>query len=139
MASNNGAYMSLQNSLTKVFSNCQLNYNCFLLTIGMNIVAVIRNSEQSFKIFDAHSSDLYEMPHSFGKCTLLTIEEIENPVSYLKISCLQIGVVPLKLKVSLSEIINLICKMFTRVQKLNICLSEIKETKHNIWKGRKSL
>ena len=31
-----------------------------------------------------------------------------------------------------SEIINLICKMFTRVQKLNICLSEIKETKHNI-------
>ena len=23
--------------------------------------------------------------------------------------------------------------MFMRVQKLNICLSEIKETKHNIW------
>ena len=69
MASNNGPYMSLQNSLTNVFSNCQLNYNCFLLTIGMNIVAVIKNSEQSFKIFDAHSSDLYGKPHSFGKFT----------------------------------------------------------------------
>ena len=118
MTSNNGPYMSLQNSLTEVFSNCQLNYNCCLLTIGINTVAVTKNSEQSFKIFDAHSRDLYGMPHSFGKCTLLSIEEIENPLSYLKISCLQIGVVPLKLKVSLSEIINLIFKMFTRVQKL---------------------
>ncbi|CAH3106870.1 unnamed protein product, partial [Pocillopora meandrina] len=31
------------------------------------------------------------MPHSFGKCTLLTIEGIENLVSYVNISCLQIG------------------------------------------------
>ena len=98
--------MSLQNSLTEVFSNCQLNYNCCLLMTGINTVAVIKNSEQSFKIFDAHSRDLHGMPHSFGKCTLLTIEGIEN--------------------------LAMICKMFTRVQKLNICLSEIKETKHNI-------
>ena len=87
MTSNNGPYMSLQNSLTEVFSNCQLNYNCCLLTIGINTVAVIKNSEQSFKIFDAHSRDLHGMPHSFGKCTLLTIEGIENLVSYLNISC----------------------------------------------------
>ena len=106
MTSNNGPYMSLQNSLSQVFSNCQLNYKCCLLTIGINTVAVIKNSEQSFKIFDAHSRDLHQMSHSFGKCTLLTIEGIENLV--------------------------MICKMFTRVQKLNICLSEIKETKHNI-------
>ena len=85
MTSNNGPYMSLQNSLTEVFSNCQLNYNCCLLTIGINTVAVIKNSEQSFKIFDAHSRDLHGMPHSFGKCTLLTIEGIENLVSYLNI------------------------------------------------------
>ena len=44
MTSNNGPYMSLQNYLTEVFSNCQLNYNCCLFT-----VAVIKNSEQSFK------------------------------------------------------------------------------------------
>ncbi|XP_066022461.1 uncharacterized protein [Pocillopora verrucosa] len=39
MTSNNGPYMSLQNSLTEVFSNCQLNYNCCLLTIGINTAA----------------------------------------------------------------------------------------------------
>ena len=38
------------------------------------------------------------MPLSFGKCTLLTIEGIENLVSYLQISCLQIGVVPFEIK-----------------------------------------
>ena len=55
----------------KVFSNCGLNYNCCLLTVGINKVAVFRNSEQSCKIFDSHSNDFYGMPHSFGKCTLL--------------------------------------------------------------------
>ena len=53
--------------LSQVFSNYQLNYNCCFLTIGINTVAVINNSEQSFKIFDAHSRDLYGMPHSFGE------------------------------------------------------------------------
>ena len=91
-------YMSLQNSLTEVVSNCQLNYNCCLLTIGINTGAVIKNSEQSSKIFDAHSRDLHGMPYSFEKCTMLTIEGIENRVSYLKISCLQIGVVPFEIK-----------------------------------------
>ena len=38
------------------------------------------------------------MPHSFGKCALLTIEGIENLVSYLQISCLQVGVVPFEIK-----------------------------------------
>ena len=100
LTSNNGPYMSLQNSLTEVFSNGQLNYNCCLITmiIGINTVAVIKDSEQSFRIFDPHSRDLHGMPHSFGKCTLLTIEGIQNLVSYLQISCLQIGVVPFEIK-----------------------------------------
>ena len=83
--------------LTEVFSSCQLNYNCCLLTIGINTVAVFKDSEQSFKFF-AHSRDLHGMPHSLRKCTLLTIEGIENLVSYLQISCLQIGVVPFEIK-----------------------------------------
>ena len=67
---------------------------------------MIKNSEQSFNIFYAHSSDLQVTPHSFWQMhfQLLTIEGIENLVSYLQISCLQTGVVPLRLKVSLSEI-----------------------------------
>ena len=71
-------------------------------------------------------------PTHLGKCTLLTIEGIENLVSYLKISCLQIGVVPFEIKGVFVRDNELDCKLFTRVQKLNICLSEIKETKHNI-------
>ena len=47
---NNGPYMSLQNSLTEVFSSSGLNYNCCLLTAGINTVAVFKISEQSFKI-----------------------------------------------------------------------------------------
>ena len=82
MTSNIGPYMSLRNSLLEVFSHSQWNYSCCLLTIGVNTVAVFKNSEQSFKIFDSHSRDLYGMPDSFGKCTLVCIEGLENVVSF---------------------------------------------------------
>ena len=59
---------------------------------------MINDLEESFKILYAHCRDLHGMPHSFGKCTLLTIEGIENLVSYFQISCLQIGVVPFEIK-----------------------------------------
>ena len=55
MTSNNGPYMTLQNSLIEVFSSSRLNYNCCLLTAGINAVAVFKHSEQSFKIFDSHA------------------------------------------------------------------------------------
>lgn len=38
------------------------------------------------------------MPHSFGKCTLLSIEGLENLVSYLQMSCSEVGVVPFEIK-----------------------------------------
>ena len=41
MTTNNGPYMSLQNSLIEVFSNYRLNY-CCLLTVGINTVAVFK-------------------------------------------------------------------------------------------------
>ena len=98
MTSNNGPYMSLQNSLMEVFPNCRLNYHCCLLTVGINTVAVFKNSEQSFKIFDSHSKDFYGMPHSFGKCTFLSIEGLQNLVSYLQMSCSEVGVVAFEIK-----------------------------------------
>ena len=92
MTLNNGPYMSLQNSLTEVFSTSRLNYNnCCLLTAGINSVAV-------FKISHSHAKDFYGMPHSFGKCTLLSIEGLENLVSYLQMSCLETGVLPFEIK-----------------------------------------
>ena len=98
MTSSIGPYMSLRNSLLEVFSNSQWNYNCCLLTIGINTVAVFKNSEQSFKIFDSHSRDLYGMPDSFGRCTLVCIEGLENVASYLQMSCSQTGTVPFEMK-----------------------------------------
>ena len=75
--------MSLKNSLQEEFSNSQRNYNCCLLTIDINTVAVFKNSEQSFNIFHSHSRDLYGMAHSFERCTLVSIEGPENVASYL--------------------------------------------------------
>ena len=75
-----------------------------MLTAGINTVAVFKIFEQSFKIFDSHAKDFYRMPHSFGKCTLLSIEGLENLVSYLQMSCLETGVAPFEIKgVSISD------------------------------------
>ena len=38
------------------------------------------------------------MPHSFGKCTLLGIEGLKNIVSYLQMSCSEVGVVPFEIE-----------------------------------------
>ena len=78
MTSNNGPHMSLQNSLAEVFSNCQLNYNCCLLTIGINTVAVIKNSEQSFKIFDTHSRICMGCPTHLGNVLCIPLKELKT-------------------------------------------------------------
>ena len=98
MSSNSGPYMSIRNSLLEVFSNSRRNHTCYLLTVGINTVAVFKNSEQSFKIFDSHSRDLYGMPDSFERCTLVSIVGPENVASYLQMSCPQTGTVPFKMK-----------------------------------------
>lgn len=38
------------------------------------------------------------MPDSFGKCTLVCIEGLENVVSFLQMSCPQTGAVPFEMK-----------------------------------------
>ena len=93
LTSNHGPNMSHEDSLRDVFSN----YSCYLLTIGIGTVAVLKNSERSFQIFDSHSKYLLGMPHSFR--TLLYIEGRKNVLSYLQISSLQTGVVPFEIEV----------------------------------------
>lgn len=92
------AHTCLQNSLMEEFSNSGLNYNCCLLTVGINTVTVFKNSEQSLKIFESHSNDFYGMPHFSGNFTLLSIESLKNLVSYLQMSCSEVAVVPFKIK-----------------------------------------
>ena len=111
LTSNSGPFMTLQNDIRELYS--QQNYNCCLLTIGISAVAIFRNSQQSFKIFDSHLRDFHGMPHSFGTCTLLSIEGLENLISYLQLSCLQTCTVPFEIKgVVISD-----TEMFTPTQK----------------------
>ena len=68
------------------------------VTIGINTVAVFKNSEQTFQIFDSHSRNLDGMPDSFGKCILVHIEGLENVVSYMQMYCPETGAVPFEMK-----------------------------------------
>ena len=78
MTSNNGPYMSLQNSLTEVFSNCQLNYNCCLLMTEINTVKVIKNSEQSFKILMLIPGICMGGPTHLGNVLCLPFKELKT-------------------------------------------------------------
>ena len=83
--------MSLEDALKRIFLSSQLDYNYALLTIGCNTVAIFKISEVVFKVFDSHSRDTYGMPHSFGKCVLLTIFNIPGLVTYFESISAQVG------------------------------------------------
>ena len=73
-----GPYVCLKNAFTNLFFGLETNYECCLLTIDCNSVAVFKMSDNTSKIFDSHSRDLYGMPCFSGRCVLLTVESLEN-------------------------------------------------------------
>ena len=81
---NDEPFSTLENAFDKIFSYSELNYNYALLTIGCNTVAIFKEYELMFKIFDSHSRDLYGMPNSFGKSILITIHGIQNLTTYFQ-------------------------------------------------------
>ena len=76
MTVNNYPFVTLENALNEVFHS--LNYKSYLLTIGMNTVAVMMPFPDVFKVFDSHSRDLYVMPSMSGYCVLTSVEGIQN-------------------------------------------------------------
>ena len=84
MTVSNEPFLSLEDALKNIFLSSELDYNCALLTVGCNTVAIFRISEVHFKVFDSHSRDAYGMPHSFGKCVLVTIFSIPDLVTYFQ-------------------------------------------------------
>ena len=76
----------------KSISSSRLNFNCCFLTVGINAVAVFKHSEQSFKNFTLMQR-IFMVCHVHSGMTLLEIL-----VSYLQMSCLETGVVPLEIK-----------------------------------------
>ena len=91
MTVSNEPFLSLEDALKNIFLSSELDYNCALLTVGCNTVAIFRISEVDFKVFDSHSRDAYGMPHSFGKCVLVTIFGIPDLVTYFQTISAQAG------------------------------------------------
>jgi hypothetical protein len=84
-------FFSLEDALSRIFSSSQLNYNFALLTIGCKTVAILKISDVVFKVFDSHSRDSFGMPHSFGKCVLLSIVSIHSLAIYFQTISTQVG------------------------------------------------
>ncbi len=82
--SNSLPYCSLEYAFNNPFSGPCSSYQYCLLTIDCNTVAIFRTSDQTFKIFDPHSRDLYGMPHPLGKCVLVSVESINMLVIYFQ-------------------------------------------------------
>ena len=75
----------MQNALNNLFLDSQLNYQHFLLTVDCNTVAIFKTAEGNFKIFDSHSRYSYAgIPHLFGKCVQISVENINNLLKGLK-------------------------------------------------------
>ena len=77
-------FYSLKDSFDNLFKETCLNYQHCMLTIGCNTVAIFKTSEETFKVFDSHSRDLYGIPHPFGKCILASLDSIESLVIYFQ-------------------------------------------------------
>lgn len=76
-------YVSLEDVLNEIFSN----YDCRLLTINCNTVAILKYFGEKFKIFDSHSKDLYGMPVSYRECVLVDVSGIQDTVKFFQMTC----------------------------------------------------
>ena len=76
----------------------QLNYQHCLLTVDCNTVAIFKTSEGNFKIFDSHSRDSYGIPHPFGECVKISVENINNLLIYFQNTVPRGNVTPFEVK-----------------------------------------
>ena len=84
MTVNNYPFVTLENALNEVFHS--LNYKSCLLTIGMNIFAVMMPFPDVFKVFDSHSRGLCGMPCMSGHCVRISVEELQNLAQYFHLT-----------------------------------------------------
>ena len=60
------------------------DYNNFILTVGSIGVAIYRDGNAGFKIFDSHARDLCGRAHPEGTCVLLELPSLDSLLQYLK-------------------------------------------------------
>ena len=68
------------------------------MTVDCNTVAIFKTSEGNIKIFDSHSRDSYGIPHPFGKCVQISVENINNLLIYFKKTVPRGNVTPFEFK-----------------------------------------
>ena len=61
-----------------------LDYNLFILTVGIIGVGIYSIEDGKFKVFDSHARDVYGNSDPEGKCVLLEIPSIDNLVQYFQ-------------------------------------------------------
>ena len=59
-----------------------LNYNSFILTLGIIGVAIYSIEGGGYKVFDSHARDMYGNSHSKGTCVLLEIKSMHKLVHF---------------------------------------------------------
>ena len=77
-------YYSFEHALRNLFFNSEIAYEHCLLTINSNCVSIIKTCEGLYKVFDSHSKDIYGIPDPNGKCVLVSINSIENLVTFFQ-------------------------------------------------------
>ena len=98
MTLDNDPYVTLEHAFNEIFFAS--NYNCFLLTIGMNTVAIQKSIPDVFKFFYSHSRDLHGMQCTSGYSVLTSVEGVQNLVDFFHLTsgACQHFVVPFELK-----------------------------------------
>ena len=74
-------YMPLGTAFETVLA---LNYNSFILTVGIIGVGIYSIEGGGYKVFDSHAKDMYGNSHSEGTCVLLEIPSILKLVQFFQ-------------------------------------------------------
>ena len=61
-----------------------MNYNAFILTVGIIGVGIYSIEAGGYKVFDSHARDMYGNSHSQGTCVLLEIPSMQKLVQYFQ-------------------------------------------------------
>jgi hypothetical protein len=85
MECNNEPYVTLEHAFHEVFDAG--NYKACLLTIQANTVALLMPFPDIFKVFDSHSRDMHGISAAMGNSVLVSVEGIQNLVSFFHHSC----------------------------------------------------
>ena len=94
MTENSLPHVTIVHTFNEVFSS--LHCNSYLLTTGMNTVAIMIPFPGVFKVLNSHSRDILGRPSALGYCVSIPMERIENLGEYFQFTSRSNVVTPIK-------------------------------------------